>query len=221
MCLLLNSRAFNIYSSWLLKRPLLSRCSTVLFCMSSGDLLAQMIENKGFKNFDMSRTAKKAVFGFALGAPLSYAWFSLLGRRFGSCTKASTVLKKVTVDACVYSPVAISWFLFCMGMLDGLSFSQVRRKISTGFSSALASSWVYWPTVNLFLFKFVPQMYLMPLGTIFSFCFMIVLSLCNSGFLSLDRIQTCTFLPEKQKMVSYLREPKALGEYLSIFGMFT
>lgn len=185
MSTILNSRLFARYSSWLIRRPLLSRCSTVLFCMSSGDMLAQCIENRGFTNFDFKRTAKKAVFGFALGAPMSYAWFSLLGRRFGSCNKLSTALKKVTVDALFYSPVAISWFLFCMGMLDGLSMAQARRKIQTRLTSALVSAWAYWPTVNLLLFKFVPHMYIMPLGTCFSFCFMIVLSLCNSGFLTL------------------------------------
>ena len=75
-----------------------------------------------------------------------------------SCNKLSTALKKVTVDALFYSPVAISWFLFCMGMLDGLSMAQARRKIQTRLTSALVSAWAYWPTVNLLLFKFVPHM---------------------------------------------------------------
>ncbi|CAG8626429.1 8344_t:CDS:2 [Cetraspora pellucida] len=69
------------YKYHLLRRPILIQAITTGILFSTGDIIAQgLIEQKGHKEYDFSRTLRLASFGTLIAGPAGATWYRILDK---------------------------------------------------------------------------------------------------------------------------------------------
>ncbi|KAH1025414.1 hypothetical protein HUJ05_010146 [Dendroctonus ponderosae] len=128
--------------------------------MATGDALSQeLMEKKGWKNYQARRTAEFAFLGCFLVGPALTGWYKILARHLGQKTNLSTTLLKVAADQLIFAPVFLGIFISCVGLLHGQNENQIRKTMEKKYWDILFSNWAVWPVVQGGNFYFVPLKY--------------------------------------------------------------
>ncbi|EDR00159.1 uncharacterized protein LACBIDRAFT_255602 [Laccaria bicolor S238N-H82] len=146
------------YNSALLRKPMITQCTTAAILFGAGDIIAQQaVEGKG-KDHDFLRTARLSFYGGALFGPAMTKWYSFLNRiKFPSPTKALVyrVQSCFFTHVMVLTPVAVAFFYGSMSVLEGKPDEALSR-IKAAYVPTIIRNWgVYIPT-QLINFSIVP-----------------------------------------------------------------
>jgi len=155
----LASQPLAWYSRKLDTHPLLTKAVTSCLIAQSGDLFSQYVEQRRsntitFK-WDMVRTARIGLLGFALVAPVVHYWYGSLARFFPGST-ASVVAKRVFWDQAFFSPLFLPTWLTSLWMLEGQSVSDISDMLCAEVPTALIANWVVWIPAQIVNFRYAP-----------------------------------------------------------------
>lgn len=114
----------------------------------------QGVERKGFRNHEIGRTARMALYGGCVFGPAATTWFSFLQRSIRIPSRPNLqILARVAADQCVFASTNLFVFLSSMAMMEG---SDPKKKLESTYFNALQKNWMLWPVVQFTNFKFVP-----------------------------------------------------------------
>jgi len=149
---------WRAYLSLLDRRPLLTKALTASALLGVGDVLGQLVLEKGEpggkKSLDVIRVARSMSIGLFVSGPLMHFWYKLLDTTIKTGTRG--VLTKVVLDQTLFAPVIVSAFFACNGLFQGQSPSEISRKIRADLPHTMLMNWTIWPAAMLINFKFVP-----------------------------------------------------------------
>lgn len=67
------------------------------------------------------------------------------------------VATKLLLDQGVMAPVFTSFYFVCMGLMEGCTPSQIRRKLEVGLAPTLVANYAIFPVAQGINFAFVPE----------------------------------------------------------------
>jgi hypothetical protein len=110
-------------------------------------------------NLDWIRTGKAVLFGFAIHAPASHGHFNLLEymTKQLKLTGLSIPIFKTIMEQFIYwSWISNSMYHSYMGIMDGLSPSQIYNKLEAVLWDTQKAQWMFWIPIQLLNFQFIP-----------------------------------------------------------------
>ena len=136
-------------------RPILTQAVTTGILFATGDTMAQqLVEKKGFKNHDLSRTGRMVFYGGCMFGPAAVKWFGFLQKKIVIPGKPNLqIVARVLTDQTVFASTNLFCFLSTMALLEG---TDPRKKLESTYFNALSKNWMVWPVVQMINFKFVP-----------------------------------------------------------------
>lgn len=147
------------YSRKLDTHPLLTKAITSGIISQSGDLLSQYVECKRAKavtfHWDMLRTARIGLLGFALVAPVVHYWYGGLARVFPG-SSAPVVAKRVLWDQAFFSPLFLPTWLTSLWILEGQTSADIAEMLQAEVPTALVANWALWIPAQILNFRFIP-----------------------------------------------------------------
>lgn len=148
---------FSKYNRLLATRPLATNVISTGFLFGAGDFIAQKIESRENSSpFDGARSARAIIYGGILFAPFADKWYKFLNRIKFANPVLSTAAR-VAVDQGVFAPiVAVPAYFSAMGLMEGKSWEDIRKKLQLNWWPTLKANWSVWPAVQLLNFGFVP-----------------------------------------------------------------
>jgi hypothetical protein len=153
------SGPFAWYSRKLDTHPLLTKAISCGFITQSGDLLSQFIQCTKSKDtmfqWDMPRTARMGLLGFALVAPIVHYWYGGLARVFPG-SSAAVVAKRVLWDQALFSPLFLPTWLTSLWILEGQTSGDIFHMLKAEVPTALVANWALWVPSQIINFRFVP-----------------------------------------------------------------
>lgn len=143
------------YQSKLASRPILTQAITTGVLFATGDTMAQqLVEKKGFKNHDITRTGRMVFYGGCIFGPAAVKWFGFLQKKIVIPGKPNLqIVARVLTDQTVFASTNLFCFLSTMALLEG---TDPRKKLESTYFNALSKNWMVWPIVQFTNFKFVP-----------------------------------------------------------------
>ncbi|KOS19738.1 Protein SYM1 [Escovopsis weberi] len=145
------------YNAKLAARPLLTQAITTSVLFATGDITSQqLIERRGLKKHDFTRTGRMALYGGCVFGPAATTWLGFLARRVNHKHPRIETLARVACDQLLFAPVAIGAFLGSMAALEG---SSAQQRLQTTWWPTLQTNWMVWPFVQCINFTFVPLHY--------------------------------------------------------------
>ncbi|NXH14345.1 MPV17 protein, partial [Bucco capensis] len=127
--------------------------------MGAGDVIAQqLLERRGLRGHQGSRTARMVAIGFCFVGPVVGGWYRILDRLVPGSTKVVAV-KKMVLDQVGFAPCFLGCFLALTGAVNGLSVEENWDKIQQDYVDALLTNYCIWPPVQMANFYFVPLQY--------------------------------------------------------------
>ncbi|KAK5992721.1 Protein SYM1 [Cladobotryum mycophilum] len=166
------------YNARLAARPLLTQGITTAVLFATGDLTAQqLVEKKGLKKHDLTRTGRMALYGGCVFGPAATTWLGFLARRVTHKHPRIETLARVACDQILFAPVAIGAFLSSMAVMEGTS---AQERLQTTWWPALQTNWMVWPFVQCINFTFVPLQYRLLFANVISIGWNSYLSWVNS-----------------------------------------
>lgn len=147
------------YKRFLTKFPFGVQAIQTGLLMGAGDLIAQTaVEGKSFNEINIKRLGQFTFIGTCfVGPPLRF-WYGLLDKSLGSNTKTSA-LKKVFVDQVIFAPFFLATILGVIGIVQGNSIEDIKRKLDHDYMDVLKNNYKLWPAVQLCNFYLVPLQY--------------------------------------------------------------
>ncbi|KAJ1957888.1 hypothetical protein EC988_000601 [Linderina pennispora] len=121
-------------------------------------------------NYSPVQTLRFFAYGLAF-APVSYRWHALLNKRFpleGATTakaKATMVMKRMAIDQTLFAPLATGSFVVGMGLLEGLTPTELVERVKVQYPRVLVAGYVLWPAAQLINFSVIPLAYRVPFGS--------------------------------------------------------
>ncbi|RVX68544.1 Protein sym-1 [Exophiala mesophila] len=138
----------------LAQRPLLTQAVTTAILFGAGDTLAQQaVEKKGFRNHEVARTGRMALYGGCVFGPAATKWYQFLQRKINLQSTNATILARVAADQTVFATVNLGVFLSSMAIMEG---SDPKQKLEKSYLPGLKANWMLWPAVQAINFKLVP-----------------------------------------------------------------
>jgi hypothetical protein len=110
-------------------------------------------------NLDWIRTGKAVLFGFAIHAPASHGHFNLLEYMTNKLklTGLSIPIFKTIMEQFIYwSWISNSMYHSYMGIMDGLSPSEIYSKLEAVLWDTQKAQWMFWIPIQLLNFQFIP-----------------------------------------------------------------
>ncbi|KYK54624.1 integral membrane protein, Mpv17/PMP22 family [Drechmeria coniospora] len=145
---------FRWYTAKLKARPLLTQSVTTAVLFATGDVTAQqLVEKKGLKRHDLTRTGRMALYGGCVFGPIATTWFGFLSRRVRLGNPHLQTLARVGCDQTLFAPVMIGAFLSSMATMEGAS---PKERLDKAWWPALKANWMVWPFVQFINFTFMP-----------------------------------------------------------------
>ncbi|KAK1815005.1 Protein required for ethanol metabolism [Friedmanniomyces endolithicus] len=143
------------YQSKLAARPILTQALTTAVLFATGDTMAQqLVERRGARAHDLTRTARMAAYGGFVFGPAATLWYGVLQRSIQIPSRPNVeILARVAADQCVFASTNLFVFLSTMAVLEG---GDPRKKLQSTYVEALKKNWMVWPVVQFTNFKFVP-----------------------------------------------------------------
>ncbi|CAK9803095.1 Mpv17-like protein 2 [Anthophora plagiata] len=126
---------------------------------AAGDILEQQYEIlKGeWDKWNLNRTRNMAISGMCIGIVCHY-WYKYLDARLPGRT-LNIVLKKVTIDQLICSPLCITIFFLTLGILENNSWTKFKDEVVKKAHILYVAEWVIWPPAQIFNFYFLPNKY--------------------------------------------------------------
>jgi protein Mpv17 len=166
------------YNARLAARPLLTSSVTTAVLFATGDITAQqLVEKRGFKGHDLTRTGRMALYGGFVFGPVATTWFGFLARNVTLRNRRLETLARVAVDQCVFAPVMIGVFLSSMATMEGVS---AQKRLEKTWWPALKTNWLIWPFVQFVNFTYIPLPHRVLFANIISIGWNCYLSWVNS-----------------------------------------
>jgi protein Mpv17 len=142
------------YNARLATRPLLTGSVTTAVLFATGDISAQqLVQRRGFKDHDMTRTGRMALYGGCVFGPVASTWFGFLGSKVVLKNPHMTTVARVAFDQLLFAPVMIGVFLSSMAKMEGVS---VKERLDKTWWAALKANWIVWPAVQVINFTYIP-----------------------------------------------------------------
>ncbi|PBK95850.1 hypothetical protein ARMGADRAFT_1010757 [Armillaria gallica] len=140
---------FRAYNALLIRRPMLAQCGTAALLFGTGDIIAQqLIEKKGLRRHDVTRTVRLTFYGGALFGPF-------LNRiQFASPTRATVY--RVWLDQAALTPFAVGAFFTCMAVLEGVP-QEAYPRIQAVYVPTILRNWGVFIPTQIINFALVPH----------------------------------------------------------------
>ncbi|KAK0492240.1 hypothetical protein EDD18DRAFT_1183503 [Armillaria luteobubalina] len=147
---------FRAYNALLIRRPMLTQCGTAALLFGTGDIIAQqLIEKRGFRHHDLTRTVRLTFYGGALFGPVMTWWYQFLNRiQFASPTRA--IVYRVWLDQAVLTPFAVGAFFTCMSVLEGVP-QEAYPRIQAAYVPTILRNWGVFIPTQIINFALVPH----------------------------------------------------------------
>ena len=142
-------RLFNAYSNLVKKRPLLTQIGTSGIITTTGDILAQSLEDSS-KSYDRKRTLIMSSFGFCYFGPLVTIWLRILKQLNMGITYT------VICDQFLFAPNVTAGFIFLHPLLSGKSFKEAKNIFRSSYIDVVSRGWLLWCPAQIINFAFVP-----------------------------------------------------------------
>ncbi|TFA98299.1 Protein SYM1 [Trichoderma ghanense] len=169
---------FRWYNGRLAARPFLTQGVTTAVLFATGDITAQqLVEKRGIKGHDTSRTSRMALYGGCVFGPVATTWLGFLARRVRLRNARVETLARVAADQLLFAPVMIGVFLSSMATMEGKS---AKERLDQTWWPALKANWVLWPAVQFVNFTFLPLQYRLLFANVISIGWNSYLSWVNS-----------------------------------------
>lgn len=166
------------YNGRLAARPLLTQSVTTAVLFATGDITAQqLVEQRGLKNHDLTRTGRMALYGGCVFGPVATTWFGFLARNVNFANRRVETAARVFCDQAFFAPVMIGAFLSSMATMEGAS---ARERLEKTWWPALKTNWMVWPFVQTVNFTFLPLQHRVLFANIVSIGWNSYLSWVNS-----------------------------------------
>ena len=147
------------YSRKLDTHPLMTKAVTSGLISEAGDLFSQYIEFKRSMevtfHWDILRTARIGVLGFALVAPVVHYWYGGLARFFPG-SSPMVVAKRVVWDQAFFSPLFLPTWLTSLWLLEGQTSQDISTMLQAEVPTALVANWALWVPAQLVNFRYIP-----------------------------------------------------------------
>ncbi|KAI7895880.1 uncharacterized protein EV154DRAFT_494064 [Mucor mucedo] len=151
---------FAAYHRILTKRPILVQCASTAILFGAGDVIAQQIvEKQGWKNHDVNRTLRMSAFGGVFAGPALSTWYRFIDKKVTTTNRFKGLAIKVGLDQFVFAPFFIAAFFTGQGLFEGKSINEIKSKLESGYTTALAGNYKLWPAVQIVNFYFTPLNY--------------------------------------------------------------
>jgi len=131
----------------------------------------QLVEKKGWRNHELARTGRMALYGggklsqsqiatqsltntpIAIFGPAATTWFKFLQNKVVLKNKNAEILARVACDQGIFAGTNLFVFLSSMAIMEGTS---PQAKLDSTYWEALKKNWMIWPFVQAINFKLVP-----------------------------------------------------------------
>lgn len=133
---------------------MLTQSVTTAVLFAVGDITAQqLVERRGLKKHDATRTGRMFLYGGAIFGPAAATWYGLLQRHVVLSTPRKTMLARVAADQGLFAPVFIGVFLSSMAVLEG---GSPKDKLDKNYKNALTANYMLWPAAQMVNFSVIP-----------------------------------------------------------------
>ncbi|WIA41794.1 hypothetical protein OEZ86_009126 [Tetradesmus obliquus] len=105
---------------------------------------------------DVARAARFGVIGLTLHGPLFFKGFQWLDGKFGTAKTLQNAVTKSLVGQVTLFPTYTSLVLLYSSLLEGRSIQEAWQQVQYKLPQLFVTGSVYWPTVNVANFMFVP-----------------------------------------------------------------
>ena len=154
------------YESKLLAAPVKTKMATGCFLWGVGDATAQIVpyvathdpDKPPFK-YDLERTGRACLFGFALHAPTSHVHFNFLEWmtvKSGLTGLSIPVFKTIMEQFVYWSWISNTMYHAFMGAMQGQNLDQIYQRVADVLWETQKAQWVFWIPIQLLNFRFVP-----------------------------------------------------------------
>ena len=110
-------------------------------------------------SFDKARWFGTVVEGSGVGGGLGLFWYAFLDTfvsKYATSGSLKFVGMKLGLEFLVWHPFTLFTFWTFVGLVQGSSWSQIKRELQTDYSAALASEYVLWAPIDILNFWLVP-----------------------------------------------------------------
>ena len=119
----------------LVKRPLLKSVVTVSSLLFTADICCQVLEHKGFQQFNLERLRNMTTMGIIYYGPVYYVYYGWLDRKFPG-TNPRTIGIKIFIDQFLYTIPSVLFSL------------KVRKKIDSPKNKIPQKTYCIWNTYS-------------------------------------------------------------------------
>jgi protein Mpv17 len=146
----------NFYLNNLQKFPLTTKIIASAIIGGSGDICAQIIEQKGqLDKISFYRTFRMVGIGSFLITPPLHFYFNILESKLPGNTLLIT-LKKLSIDQLIVAPTNMAIFLTISSYFETRSWEKTKQKFFTNYIPTLKANYMIWPIANFINFQFMP-----------------------------------------------------------------
>ncbi|XP_009861881.2 mitochondrial inner membrane protein Mpv17-like isoform X2 [Ciona intestinalis] len=162
-------RLVGWYSRMFNKRPVVTQVITAGTLTTSGDIIAQLIENRS-TGYNFRRTAVMSCFGFCYFGPIVSNWLILM-KRLNLPTYVT-----IAIDQTFLGPCLLGGFLTIRPLLFGHSMEYSMKNLRGCYFNYLRRSYTLWIPAQTINFYFIPHSGRMLFGQSIAFFWMMYLS---------------------------------------------
>lgn len=153
------------YEAHLQANPVPTKMVTGSFLWGLGDAVAQVVPSLASTDataplqYDLPRTARAVLFGFAIHAPTSHVHFNFLEwmTQRAQLQGLQIPLFKAFMEQFVYwSWISNSMYHAAMGAMQGYSLPQITQRIEDVLWETQKAQWAFWIPIQLVNFTYTP-----------------------------------------------------------------
>lgn len=143
------------YLNALSKHPLRTKTITTCILAMLGDLISQYVAHDKDTPYhhNTRRTLSIAVWAIIAMGPLFHFWYTRLDQ---AITGRFSLIKKLSADQLLFTPVFLTLFMFGTGFLEGNSWDSLVETWRTKMIPTLKANYTLWPPAQAINFTFIP-----------------------------------------------------------------
>ncbi|TPX62255.1 hypothetical protein PhCBS80983_g00459 [Powellomyces hirtus] len=148
------------YHATLTQNPTVTQAVSTGFLFAAGDCIAQhAVEKKTLEEHDWARTGRLTAYGtFGLG-PAIAVWYRWLNTTVKIKNPFAATITRMVIDQSVFAPLNMVCFFTAMGVMEGKSGDEIKKKMRETFVPTLKANYALWPPIQLVNFYLTPVNY--------------------------------------------------------------